>query len=205
MSPGGGFMGVSEKKLAKKVKMIDAAYNLFLEKGVNITAIDDVVKKAGVAKGTFYLYFKDKYDLLDQIVISKSEAIVKIAVNALRKKREEIKMTPADEINFFTDRIIDCMMENKELAALIHKNLSACFDVVLSDGGSAIREELKEVVGIMMTTGISERSALIHLYMFTGMIGSACFDAVVKNTPFSVDELRPEIHTMVNKLMEGES
>ena len=63
---------LENQKSAKRIRMIEEAYNLFVSKGVHATAIDEVVKKAGVAKGTFYLYFHDKYDLLDQIVLYKS-------------------------------------------------------------------------------------------------------------------------------------
>lgn len=193
-------MGVDDKKLAKRVKMIDAAYKLFLEKGVNITAIDDVVKAAGVAKGTFYLYFKDKYDLLDQIVLSKSESVIRSAINELCEKRKSAEMDIAEQFIFFTDRIIEYMQENKELAALIHKNLSACFDVFLTEEHSVLREDIKTVTDLLIETGLTEREAYIHLYMFTGMISSACFDAIVKGRPFTVEELKPQIHSMIHKL-----
>ena len=42
---------------------IEKSLKLFTTKGINSTAISDIVEKAGVAKGTFYLYFKDKYDI----------------------------------------------------------------------------------------------------------------------------------------------
>ena len=35
----------------------------FTSKGIQKTSISDIVEDAGVAKGTFYLYFKDKYDI----------------------------------------------------------------------------------------------------------------------------------------------
>ena len=38
------------------------AFELFTTKGLTKTTISDIVDQAGVAKGTFYLYFKDKYD-----------------------------------------------------------------------------------------------------------------------------------------------
>ena len=193
-------MSVDDKKLAKRVKMIDAAYTLFLEKGVNITAIDDVVKAAGVAKGTFYLYFKDKYDLLDQIVLSKSEGVIRKAIGELQKRRETEKMEIAEQIMFFTDRIIEYMEKNKELAALIHKNLSACFDVFLSDERSILKDEIKTVTDLLTEIGLTEREAYIHLYLFTGMISSACFDTIVKGRPFSVDEIKPQLPSMIYKL-----
>lgn len=198
-------MTVGEKKLTKKINMIDAAYKLFLEKGVNITAIDDVVKSAGVAKGTFYLYFKDKYDLLDQIVMSKSEGVIRKAISDLKEKRGTESMSTAEQFIFFTDRIIDYMATNKELAALINKNLSACFDVFISDGASLLKDDIRTLTELLIQTGLTEREAYIHLYMFTGTISSACFDAIVKGRPFTIDELKPQIHLMIQKLVKGDA
>ena len=65
----------AENKHLKQLRILDAATHLFLDRSVSDTAIDDVVKLAGVAKGTFYLYFRDKYDLLDQIVIRRTAAL----------------------------------------------------------------------------------------------------------------------------------
>ena len=59
--------GVEQKKEQKKEGLLEAAYQLFLEKGVNKTSVDEIVKKANVAKGTFYLYFHDKTQLLQQL------------------------------------------------------------------------------------------------------------------------------------------
>lgn len=45
-------------------KIRDAANQLFLELGFNATTVDAIVEAAGVSKGTFYIYFKRKEDLL---------------------------------------------------------------------------------------------------------------------------------------------
>jgi AcrR family transcriptional regulator len=44
--------------------LLDAAQSLVVEKGVSATTLDDVTRRAGVAKGTFYLYFKSKDELV---------------------------------------------------------------------------------------------------------------------------------------------
>ena len=46
---------VEENKKKKKEALFRTAYELFTTKGINSTAISDIVEKAGVAKGTFYL------------------------------------------------------------------------------------------------------------------------------------------------------
>lgn len=48
----------------RREELMDAAQALFLGKGFNETSVDEIVKGAGVAKGTYYVYFKTKDDVL---------------------------------------------------------------------------------------------------------------------------------------------
>lgn len=48
----------------RREELMDAAQALFLEKGFAATSVDEIVKQADVAKGTFYLQFKTKEDVL---------------------------------------------------------------------------------------------------------------------------------------------
>jgi len=51
-------------KLDKRTLITDAAVEVFAEKGFHQARISDIAKRAGVADGTIYLYFKNKDDLL---------------------------------------------------------------------------------------------------------------------------------------------
>ncbi|MBI6215512.1 TetR/AcrR family transcriptional regulator [Proteus sp. DFP240708] len=48
-------------------ELMNAAEALFLDKGFDATTVSDIVKKAGVAKGTYYHYFSAKTDVLDAL------------------------------------------------------------------------------------------------------------------------------------------
>ena len=48
---------------ARRAQILDAARHLLVEKGYGDLLLDDVAHRAGVAKGTLYLYFSDKSDL----------------------------------------------------------------------------------------------------------------------------------------------
>jgi TetR/AcrR family transcriptional regulator, transcriptional repressor for nem operon len=48
----------------RRTDLLDAAQALVVEKGVAAVTLDDVTRRAGVAKGTFYLYFRSKDDLV---------------------------------------------------------------------------------------------------------------------------------------------
>ena len=73
-------MGKAEQnKQNKRASLLQAAFDLFLNQGFHDTTISDISKKSGLAKGTFYLYFKDKYDLRDQLIARKSEQLLQEA------------------------------------------------------------------------------------------------------------------------------
>jgi AcrR family transcriptional regulator len=56
-----------EKQEEKLRQLVSAAVDLFYEKGFERTRISDIVGKAGVAQGTFYLYFKSKDEVFFHI------------------------------------------------------------------------------------------------------------------------------------------
>jgi AcrR family transcriptional regulator len=53
---------------ARRQAILDAALAVFAQRGYEAARLDDVAAKAGVAKGTLYLYFKDKEALFEALV-----------------------------------------------------------------------------------------------------------------------------------------
>jgi len=58
----------AEKAKEKRVAIIQAAKNEFISKGFEAARIDEIAKKANVAKGTVYLYFPNKETLFDEMI-----------------------------------------------------------------------------------------------------------------------------------------
>lgn len=51
-----------------KTRILDAALQLSLEKGLAATAIDEVIEKSGITKGAFFYHFASKQDLAAQLI-----------------------------------------------------------------------------------------------------------------------------------------
>lgn len=71
--PKGGKRDENRRRRTKEI--CDAAVALFLERGIEGVTIDDIVRTAGIAKGSFYRYFKDKADLVEAIFSPYLEAM----------------------------------------------------------------------------------------------------------------------------------
>ncbi len=97
-------------KFEKEHRLLNTAFKLFTEKGIKETSIQDIVDSADVAKGTFYLYFKDKYQIRDILIAKKSEKLFSDALNSLRKTY----------ITNFSDQIIYIIINKKSITIKIY-------------------------------------------------------------------------------------
>ncbi len=58
----------AERAADRRQAIFEAALDEFIERGYAATRLDDVARRAGVAKGTIYLHFKDKQALFQELV-----------------------------------------------------------------------------------------------------------------------------------------
>ena len=58
----------TRRKDARPEEIISAALELFVERGYAVTRLEDVAARAGISKGTLYLYFENKEDLFKAVV-----------------------------------------------------------------------------------------------------------------------------------------
>jgi AcrR family transcriptional regulator len=58
----------AERAAERREAIIEAALDEFISRGFTATRLDDVAKRAGVAKGTIYLHFKDKESMFEELI-----------------------------------------------------------------------------------------------------------------------------------------
>ncbi len=77
---------------AGRDKILEAALDLFAEKGFHATSVDQIAKRAGVSKGLTYNYFKSKEELLIAIIDNTSAEMTKVARNHLASAGYQIAL-----------------------------------------------------------------------------------------------------------------
>lgn len=190
-------------KLNKQKSLYDAAYELFTTKGVNDTAINDIVKEAGVAKGTFYLYFKDKYHIIDLIVLRKSSKVLKEAIEISMKK--EFQQFD-DKVIFFVDYIIEYLRNDKKLLRLIYKNLSwGIYRKIMAE--PLEYNEMKEIAKVFMDNIVSENMCVTEaektLFMIIELTGSICYSSIILEEPDTIDNMKPILFKTIRKILQN--
>lgn len=189
----------AEKKSLKRRSILDAATRLFTDKSVADTAIDEVVQMAGVAKGTFYLYFRDKYDLLDQIVMHRTAEIFTEGCDFLH----DPDASPVDVFVRLADNIADYMQKNKKVTALIDRRFSSCFTQSMFDEQETFRKEVDFLTDLLTIGNTLRAEARRQLYILMDMIGSVCCSAVLDGEPYTMEEIKPTLHNMIRRFLTG--
>ncbi|HBL40445.1 MAG TPA: hypothetical protein DDY98_02295 [Ruminococcaceae bacterium] len=190
---------VSQKKIDKKLRLLKSAYTLFESKGVNMTAVDDVVKAAGVAKGTFYLYFKDKHDLIDQMMIAESRTVLHGILGELRENCKKETFSPADRLSFVFNRFLDYFVNHQKMIPLLTKNFSACYRANCESDDEETREDMKQLLMPFLDVGMSEAEANIHLFLLSDMLGGVCCNAISGDFPYDLNAIRPCLDSVIRK------
>ena len=80
-----------QKKDAKRTAMMQAAVQVFAEKGYHAATIRDIVKQADVAIGTFYFYFPDKETLFVHLYEETADFLLQTIDQAVRSRKELVQ------------------------------------------------------------------------------------------------------------------
>lgn len=194
-------LSLREKNKNKKINSIlKSAFNLFLEKGFDNTSIDEITKKSHVAKGTFYLYFKDKIDIRNKIIIEKSKELVEKSYKYIKDKNYN---TREDKIIDFCDYIIKYLESDQALLRLIHKNIStSLYKEVLEEDEeeNIILKVIKELQDDFADT-YTEEEFMINLFIILEMLGSVIYSSIIHKEPVDIDTMKPYLYKNIRKII----
>jgi AcrR family transcriptional regulator len=100
----------------RRSSLLVAAQKVFSEKGYHAATVDDITRAAGVAKGTFYLYFQEKREIYYEVIRGFLQLLKDIG-----------RLAPGRDPDFLTAlagagrELMRVFLENRELVRLAHR------------------------------------------------------------------------------------
>lgn len=190
-------------KEGKQNRLLNTAFKLFTEKGTKDTSIQEIVDNASVAKGTFYLYFKDKYEIRDILIVQKSQKLFSDALTSLRKNYIS---DFSDSIIYIINYVIDELTKNPLLLKFISKNLSwGVFNKTVLNLYDKSMDSENSVYDLFIK-GIKENNIKIEnpdvtLFMIIELVGSTCFNSILYKEPLPIDEYKPYLYKTIRGMI----
>jgi AcrR family transcriptional regulator len=197
-----------EKKKEKEESLLDTAFQLFTKKGFKETSIQDIADNAGVGKGTFYLYFKDKYDIKEKIIQRKSKRLFSNAITALHKT--DIKVFE-DQIIFIIEHITDELAHNQILLKFIAKDLSlGVYNEAISNITNITDDSNEETVLNLFMNGVKKNNIKLDnpettLFMIIELASSTIFNSILHEHPLPIKEFKPILFKTIRIILKNDN
>ena len=192
---------IEDKKKQKKEALFHTSFDLFTTKGFSKTSIADIVEKAGVAKGTFYLYFKDKYDIRNRLITNKAGKVFENAYYAL----ERTELTDFTErLLFIIDDIIDQLTRDSKLLSFIAKNVSwGVFKSALVQQEEETNLDFYALYLKMIEDSAHKfRNPEVMLFMIVELVSGSCYNAILFKEPMAIDEYKSYLYEAIRSMIQ---
>jgi AcrR family transcriptional regulator len=190
------------ERQARRAQVLRHAKRIFASKGYHRTNVADIIARARIARGTFYLYFQNKKDLFEELL---EQALSELTRRVERLRPGPGEPDPVDQLRANLMRVLSYALAERELtdillnhstgfdhelddkiqdfydriAALIKRSLDLGIEMNLvrvSDTRAvsyAILGGIKEVIGMLSRSPDADPSALVEEILAFGLSGVA--------------------------------
>ena len=189
---------VQTKKEAKRQRLLDSAYELFLKKGAGETSIHEIAQNAQVAKGTFYLYFRNKEEVTQALMRRVSRRVLSQAWAALEENRQE---SLDENTIFLVDWIIEYFKRDTLVLRLLERNFSwPVIQAEIDSGQDPLYQALmKDLEQSPVLQGRSRQEVYKYIFAYLEMVGSVCYSSIIQHTPGEIDEMKPVLYDIIRR------
>ena len=202
---------VLQNKLQKQKALLDSAYELFTTIGFNKTTIRDIAHKAGVAKGTFYLYFNDKVEIRDALVLAKSSQLIQDACAAMDEQLAggTADMDTADKFIYIINYLIDYVAGDTNYLRFMSKHLSwglftgshHTVQYHSEEDASPVIDFVDYIGKMLEADKVTIREPRILIFTLLELVSSTCYDVILYKEPMPLEEFKPYLNRTIRLLV----
>lgn len=191
-----------ENKKIKRSALLTQAFSLFMNNGIANTSIADITSHAGVAKGTFYNFFKDKDDLIEKLIAQKTEKLFENTLAKLENINETL--TVEDALVFVSNDLIEQLIADNKLLRFINKNLNyGIHKNVLIDMDENASEYtfIEKYHALLDASEYNWKEPNLMLYTIVELVSSTCHSIILDQQPVDYDHYRPYLEASIRSIV----
>jgi AcrR family transcriptional regulator len=179
-------------KAERRQQILAHARDVFAKKGYHAAKIDDIVAAAGIARGTFYLYFEDKRGIFEEIV---DRTIARIGMNIQRVDptgdvREQVK----ENIRIVVRMLIEDRATTKIMLSAAF-GVDAAFDRKLLSFYDEITNLLVSSLTDGQRMGLVEKGDVrLFAYLGIGALKELLFQIVQRGAEYDEEVLVEDVY-----------
>lgn len=189
-----------ENKIIKRNALLTHAFSLFMNNGVANTSISDITEHAGVGKGTFYSYFRDKDDLIQKLIAQRCEQLFMHAVDGLKSQGE---LSVDDTIIFIANDVVEQLIADSRLHRFINKNLifGVYKNALINEKLHSDNQFMDFYYKLIERDGDEWEEPLLMLYTIVEFVSSTCHSIVLDKEPVSYEYYKPYLFKSIRSII----
>ena len=188
---------ITKDPQVRMAEILDTAEELFYAKGYHETQIADIVKKIGVAQGTFYYYFKSKEEILEALINRQMQQVT----FEMEKLTSDTTLDPLRKLELFFETILHTIRYKDGLLFefLYNDRYLHLMDKVARQGEEFISPFMLRIIAEGQEKAIFHVSHPEVAQAFIGSIINCIFDVIYEKLPA---ELYTQYVEMAEALIE---
>jgi AcrR family transcriptional regulator len=187
-------------KTERRQQILEHARDVFARRGYHAAKIEDIVVAAGIARGTFYLYFEDKRAIFEEIV---DRVIAKLAMSIMRVDPFDGSRSVGDQVTENIRRIVGMLLEDHATTKILLSDalgVDPAFDRKLHSFYDEVSKLLVESLREGQELGIVEEgNATMFACMTLGALKELLYQVVIRDWDHSEEVLTDEIFTFLRR------
>ncbi len=185
----------------RRSQILDVAKGVFAEKGYHDAKIDDIVLRARIARGTFYLYFEDKRaifeELIDRFLVRLGDAILPIELGVGRKP-------PVQQLTDNVRRVVALFLGDAAMAKILLSD-AVGLDVEFDRKLLAFYDEITTLIQRSLAQGedaglVRPGNARIRAFCLIGIVKELLYQVLMRRAGIPTDDL---VETVMSLVVDG--
>src|SRR5271163_2712802 len=103
------------ERQARRAQVLRHAKRIFARKGYHRTNVADIIARARIARGTFYLYFENKRDLFEELL---EQVLRELAHRIQRIRLGPDEPEPAEQLRDNLRRVVAFVLNERDLTSI---------------------------------------------------------------------------------------
>src|SRR3974390_452828 len=177
-------------KQERRQQILGVARDVFARRGYHAAKIDEIVASAGIARGTFYLYFEDKRTIFEEIV---DRTIPRLGLAIVRVDPHDAARSVAEQVRDNIRRVVRILLEDRATTKILLSDalgVDLAFDRKLLSFYDEMANLLQESLRDGQTLGVvGEGDVRLMSWLAMGALKEAMFQMVQRGAAYDEEKL----------------
>lgn len=187
----------ADRQLERRAELLRAARRVFATRGYHEAKVDDIAAQAGVAKGTFYLYFKDKRSIFVELLSALFERISKAIL------RVDVAQDVAEQVKHNIRAILAVLLDEPETTQLLLTH-AAGMDKDFTENLRAFDRGVRQLLTESLTDGqslgiVAQGDPALYAIFAIGALKEVLLASATSDTPVDREGIVKALYALLEQ------